>query len=116
MQEVETRADSNIGSSDSEDESYGVWFPEPVDCQFTPRRTEISQKDAVVSEDVTGNVEHSDTRVEFTYDTFGVPKVEPVLAQAKVVNPVRYCSTAYLWLNMPSRKLSNCAVTLNPRQ
>ncbi len=46
----------------------------------------------------------------FTYDTFGVPKVEPVLAQAKVVNPVRYCSTAYLWLNMPSRKLSNCAV------
>ncbi len=30
MQEVETRADSNIGSSDSEDESYGVWFPELV--------------------------------------------------------------------------------------
>ncbi len=194
MQEVKTRADSNIGSSDSEDESYGVWFPEPVDCQFTPRRTEISQKDAVVSEDVTGNVEHSDTRVEtlqeietvesiesgsrllsendsdnlqdvsrvsdlcdnvissvqdlvsvhqtdadqntsddvpetgrrsqrtrnvpkrFTYDTFGVPKVELVLAQAKVVNPVRYCSTAYLWLNMTSRKLSNCTVTLNPRQ
>ncbi len=76
MQEVETRADSNIGSSDSEDESYGVWFPEPVDCQFTPRRTEISQKDAVVSEDVTGNVEHSDTRVETPQETETVESIE----------------------------------------
>ncbi len=47
----------------------------------------------------------------FTYDTLGMPNFEPVLAQAKVVNPVRYCSTAYLWLNTPSRKLSTCAVT-----
>lgn len=190
MQEVETRADQSTGSSDSEDEIYGAWFPEPEDGQSTFRRTEISQKDAVVTE----NVEHSGTRVEtpqeietvesiesdssllsendsdhlqdvsrvsdlcdtvtspvrdlvsdsqsdvnqtisddvpetgrrsqrtrivpkrFTYDTLGVPNVEPVLAQAKAVNPVRYCSTAYLWLNMPSRKLSTCTVTLSPRQ
>ncbi len=46
----------------------------------------------------------------------GCRKLSLFLLKQKFVNPVRYCSTAYLWLNMPSRKLSNCAVTLNPRQ
>ncbi|KAL1258932.1 hypothetical protein QQF64_009509 [Cirrhinus molitorella] len=187
-QEVGTRADPYAGSSD---ETYGVWFPEPEDCQLTLKRTETSQKDAVVSEnDATENVEHFDVQDEtpeetenvesiescsrclsendsnniqisqvsdlydtvtsqvqdlvrvdqsdanqtipddvpetgrrsqrmrtvpkrFTYDTLGMPKVEPVLAHTKVVNPVRYCSTVYLQLNV---YLSTCSVTLSPRQ
>ncbi len=77
MHEVETRADPNTGSSDSEDETYGVWFPEPEDCQFTPRRTETYQKDAVVSEnDVTEDVEHSDTRVETPQEIETVESIE----------------------------------------
>nr|XP_055065286.1 uncharacterized protein LOC129447547 [Misgurnus anguillicaudatus] len=47
----------------------------------------------------------------FTYDTLGVPKWEPVHARAKVVNPVRYCSTVYLLMNVPS-KLSAYTVKL----
>lgn len=38
----------------------------------------------------------------FTYDTFGEPKFEPNLAQVKALSPVRYCSTVFLWMNMPS--------------
>lgn len=50
----------------------------------------------------------------FTYDTLGVPKWEPVHAQAKVVNPVRYCSTAYLLLNVPS-KLSTYTIEVKQK-
>lgn len=32
----------------------------------------------------------------FTYDTLGMPTVEPVAVQTKAVNPVRYHSSVYL--------------------
>lgn len=42
----------------------------------------------------------------FTYDTLGEPNFEPVIAQTKAVSPVRYCSTLFLWMNVPARRLS----------
>lgn len=87
-----------------------------------PEQDQMNVDQSDVNQTISDNVPERGTRSQrerivpkrFTYDTLGVPKFEPVLAQAKAVNPGRYCSTAYLWMNVPSR-LSTCTVTLSQR-